>query len=176
MKRGGFAARENVDRIVLAGQPVVDQGIALTGGDGAEGHPVAGHRPGRHVPVPGVGHHDDGPFPFVENGAQAVGIHGHVLDVPRDPVLCEPRRADHFDRVLKKVRQRKAGDGPGFARRFLRERFADAGQRPGAFEGENVRHQPGETARAGAGRAVGDGVDEDTRRAQNAVFEPAGGF
>ena len=172
---GGAPALHHVDAAVLALHPGVDVGVALTGGDGGEGNAVLGHRPGGHVPVAAVGHHDDGAPAFGEDVAEARGVEVDVLHVARNPCLGEAGGADHLDGVQEDVRERADGDGARAGARDAGETALDAGE--GACALEAARDgKGGEAARAEARDGVGDRVDEAADGAEGGVLGKAGGL
>ena len=175
VERGGLAARQHLDGSVLAGHPGVDVRVALAGCDRAERHAVAGHRPGGHVPVARVRHHDDRAPTFGEDCLKTACVRGHVLDMLRDPFLREARGADHLDGVLENVGEREDSDTSNLFRGLVGEHLSNPRVRARALETEEAHERPGRTARERTGQTVGDCVHDRARRAERGMLEPCDG-
>ena len=167
-------ALHDLDVAVLALHPGVDLRIALPGGDGEEREAVLGHRPRGHVPVAGMGHHDDDALPFVDERLEAVLVHPSVQDVAVHPPLRQPGRPDHLDAGLEDVREAPPGDAPELALGLLREDAPQAVHRPRPLQAQDVERAPGVERREEQRHAVGDEVDESAEEAEDAILQVDG--
>ena len=164
-------AVQHLDVSILLVHPRIQLRIALAGGDRKERQPVLRHRPGRHVPVARMRHHDDDAAALVDELLEEVLVMRPVLHVTVHPAAVQLRRAHHLNAVHEDVLQRPEGDRPHFGLVHLREDTPDAFERPAALEAKDAHEQPAEAPRQCHRQRIGQGVEQRAERPQRPVFD-----
>ena len=94
-----------------------------------------------------------------------------VLHVTIHPRAVELRRAHHLNTRLQDVLQGTDGDHATLLRRLLGENAADALQRPRAFETNDMKANPAESARQRHRKRIGNHIHQCAEEAQQEVFK-----